>query len=81
MPTVVFALLLGAVAATALVREITGRTLDLEAAAPVALLSAGGLLVVWAAVGLARQRRRPLDSDDGAPSQDEAVGPSEPSRV
>ena len=58
MPTVVFGLLLGVVAAAALVREVTGRTLDLEAAAPVALLAAGALLVLWAVVGLVRQQSR-----------------------
>lgn len=58
MPTVVFALLLGAAAATAIVRELTGRTLDVGAAAPWTLLAAGSLLVVWAFVGLVRQQSR-----------------------
>lgn len=58
MPTIVLALALGTVAAVVLVRELTGRTLDLQAAAPVLLLAAGGLLVLWALVGLARQQRR-----------------------
>jgi len=68
MPTVVFAVLLGAAAATTLVRELTGRTLDLEAAAPWTLLAAGSVLVVWAFVGLVRQQSRRDDQEPVEPT-------------
>lgn len=78
MPTVVFALLLGAAAATALVRELTGRTLDLEAAAPWTLLAAGSLLVVWAFIGLVRQQSRRDDEDVQPTTSDQGAELAEP---
>lgn len=74
MPTVVFGLLLGAVAVAALVQETTGRTLDLEAAAPVALLAAGALLVLWALVGLLRQQSRRDEQAEHPTSTDGTEG-------
>ena len=66
MPTVVLGLVLAVVAGAVLVRELTGRTLDVELTGPPLLLAAGVVLVLWALVGLARQTRRTRDAAGGS---------------
>jgi hypothetical protein len=57
VPTVVWGLLFGLIAAAVLVGQVSDVDLNLDVSAPLALLVAGVALVVWGIAGLGRSRR------------------------
>lgn len=59
VPTIVWGLLFGLVAAVVIVGQTSEVDLNLEVSAPLALLAAGVVLVVWGVAGLGRSRRTP----------------------
>ena len=59
VPTIVWGLLFGLVAAVVIVGQTSEVDLNLEVSAPLALLAAGVVLVVWGIAGLGRSRRTP----------------------
>jgi len=58
VPTIVWGLLFALVAAVVMIGQTSDVDLDLEVSAPVTLLVAGIVLVVWGVAGLGRSRRR-----------------------
>jgi hypothetical protein len=59
VPTIVWGVLFGLVAAVVIVGQTSEVDLNLEVSAPLALLAAGVVLVVWGVAGLGRSRRTP----------------------
>lgn len=59
VPTVVWGLLFTLVAAAVMVNQTSDVDLNLDVSAPVALLVAGAVLVVWGIAGIGRSRRTP----------------------
>lgn len=57
VPTVLWGLLLAAVAAGAIVHQVSDVDINFTAAVPVALLAIGAALVIWGVAGLAHRRR------------------------
>jgi hypothetical protein len=59
VPTIVWGLLFALVAAVVMIGQTSDVDLNLEVSAPVTLLVAGIVLVVWGVAGLGRSRRTP----------------------
>ena len=57
VPTIVWGLLFGLIAAFVMIGQTTDVDLNLEVTGPLALLAAGVVLVVWGVAGLGRSRR------------------------
>jgi hypothetical protein len=57
IPTVLWGVIAALVAAGAITREVSGVDLNLGIVAPLVLLSAGVVLVVWGVAGFGRPRR------------------------
>jgi len=79
MATVVWGLVLLSLAALAALTQLTGWEVDPTLAVPAVLLGAGALLVVTAAVAVARRPRASRAGADETPDDDQQSGATRPS--